>query len=691
MSKKLFLPLFTSLLLYFSVHHVYSQQCGTDQRFEEWKLATPNWHDPIAESTTNQQTERRSGKIIIPVVFHIINTNGPENISNEQVFDAIRILNEDFNKLNADTQNVRNNANAPFKPLIADMEIEFQLAKKDPQGNCTNGINRITSSLHIDAGDNVKSLIKWPVNRYLNIWVVSSIYSGNGSGIILGYSNFPFMSASTDGIVMRSDAVGSFGAANPLYQRALTHEVGHYLGLYHTFQGGCNESQGGDLVADTPPVSAQFSNSGCNPTNKSCANNQYYDQWENFMDYSHGCQSMFSIGQKNRVYGFLQSNDYTRKNLYSNENLEFTGILPKAGEKPFAFFESDIQIVCAGSPVQFMDNSCNGLVSQRTWEFEGGNIQSSNQPSPIIIYDEPGEYNVKLTTTNSVGSSSYEIKKYIKVLPKVAALTGIAESFETNNSFSLEGITQLTGTGFDTFAKANVGFYGNNSIKANITNSNTGTRFVLETPSMNISKMAGMNPKISFMVGYGRRNSTAIDYIRIYVSEDCGSTWKQKVQRLSAQFSSSVGFVSNFTPSNQNEWKRINFSLSEFETSTSIKIRIEIVSGGGNPIFIDDINISQYFTSISDIELDALINIHPNPSTDLFNIHLNPLFLNKETSITLFDMSGRNIATIYDNNIAEKDLIQNIDLRSKGIKPGIYFLKFETNEGIFTKRLIFAD
>ena len=86
------------------------------------------------EAFTAQWAAENSGaeRVVytIPVVFHIIHNNGPENISDAQVIDAVRILNEDFNRLNPDWPNVR----PDFLPLVADVGVEFKLAKRDPQG-----------------------------------------------------------------------------------------------------------------------------------------------------------------------------------------------------------------------------------------------------------------------------------------------------------------------------------------------------------------------------------------------------------------------------------------------------------------------------------------------------------------------------------------------------------------------------
>ncbi|MEO7081585.1 MAG: hypothetical protein ABIY71_08655, partial [Flavobacteriales bacterium] len=113
---------------------------------------------------------------VIPVVFHIIHMNGPENISNEQVHDAIRVMNEDFNKLTPNWSQVQ----PEFVDIVADMGVTFKLAQLDPSGNCTNGITRTVSSLTNSGDQDMKNLIIWPRNRYLNIWVAAN--AGGAAG-----------------------------------------------------------------------------------------------------------------------------------------------------------------------------------------------------------------------------------------------------------------------------------------------------------------------------------------------------------------------------------------------------------------------------------------------------------------------------------------------------------------------------
>ena len=176
-------------------------QCLSDQYNLELMKKDSNVYKMYTEFYANlasmpaNSTTKRAGKIIIPVVFHVIHTNGPENISRDQIVDQIRILNEDYSYTNPNKANIRN----IFKGVAANMDVEFRLATIDPNGNCTDGVNRIYNSGHINAYNNPKSipLARWPNDMYLNIWVVSSINSAGAPGTILGFAQFPSSSAGT--------------------------------------------------------------------------------------------------------------------------------------------------------------------------------------------------------------------------------------------------------------------------------------------------------------------------------------------------------------------------------------------------------------------------------------------------------------------------------------------------------------
>ena len=142
--KKIIALLFSILLI--NSLHAQSEWCGTDQMLQEKLDAHPEFAKEFMSQIENNldvklQTRKSGHKRIIPTVVHVIHFNGDGDVSNAQILDGLRIVNEDFNKQNADTIGIR----SIFAPHSTSSDIEFRLAKKDPNGNCTEGITRTNS------------------------------------------------------------------------------------------------------------------------------------------------------------------------------------------------------------------------------------------------------------------------------------------------------------------------------------------------------------------------------------------------------------------------------------------------------------------------------------------------------------------------------------------------------------------
>jgi len=238
----------------------------------------------IESFTTRKIEELKTAKIsgstiTIPVVVHVIYNASRENISNSQIQSQIDVLNEDFRRRNRDRNSIWSQA--------ADTQIEFCLAKVDPNGRATSGITRkrSTKTSWSQGSNNMKKsssggVNPWDTRYYLNMWVVNKVKSSRGDDL-LGYAQFPGGSRSTDGVVMGHNYFGRIGTAQAPYDggRTTTHEVGHFLNLRHIWgDGPCSAT---DYVSDTP--SAEAANYGCNTNKSSCGSR---DMTQNFMDYS---------------------------------------------------------------------------------------------------------------------------------------------------------------------------------------------------------------------------------------------------------------------------------------------------------------------------------------------------------------------------------------------------------------------
>ena len=260
----------------------------------------------------------------IPIVFHVIHkgesVGSGTNISSAQIESTIDALNRDFRETSAD--------GGIGQGAGPDTEIQFCLAGVDPQGNPHSGINRVngtsvsgysSSGINSASDADVKALINWEIRYYMNVWIVSEI-NNNGAdlanpnqfgGGTLGYAILPngttpiqFYS-DVDGIVVVNICIGNDPNGTQgfrlwpasLTNRTLTHEMGHYLGLGHTFSdNNPNSCVDGDNIGDTPNARQLAGAFNCNYSN-TCTNQMI----TNYMDYtSEDCQNRFTEGQKSR-------------------------------------------------------------------------------------------------------------------------------------------------------------------------------------------------------------------------------------------------------------------------------------------------------------------------------------------------------------------------------------------------------
>jgi hypothetical protein len=247
----------------------------------------------------------------IPTVVHVVYRTERQNISNAQVQSQIRILNEDFRKKNRDRSKVPD----VFKPLHTDTRIQFRLATRDIFGNSTSGITRTRTAVPaFSFDDGMKSsrtggADPWPTQRYLNIWVCNL-----GEGL-LGYAQFPGGPRNTDGVVILHTAFGDTGTARAPFNkgRTTTHEVGHWLNLYHIWGDDGTGCRGSDYCPDTPNQAGENYGTPEFP-HVSCNNGPNGDLFMDYMDYvDDAAMFMFTAGQATRMNAALNG---PRKKLF---------------------------------------------------------------------------------------------------------------------------------------------------------------------------------------------------------------------------------------------------------------------------------------------------------------------------------------------------------------------------------------
>ena len=275
------------------------------QRFLQLEQHIANYKSSLNGGGEQGRLINPNSLIIIPVVVHVIHTPGEaigvgRNISVAQIQSQIDVLNEDFRRLNPDRVNTPN----AFVGVAADPNIEFRLACQDPNGNPTDGITRTASTVNsFSDNDDIKFTSRgghdaWPTDRYLNIWV------GNLTGGLLGYAQFPFdygTRPNTDGIVIRTTAFGRVGnVAAPFNTgRTATHEVGHWLNLFHIWGDDGGSCNGSDQCDDTPNQADE--NFGC-PVFPSPSCNNNGDMSMNYMDYTvDACMNIYTNDQRIRM------------------------------------------------------------------------------------------------------------------------------------------------------------------------------------------------------------------------------------------------------------------------------------------------------------------------------------------------------------------------------------------------------
>jgi len=609
---------FAALFFAAGVHAQEGFQCGNVAADRRILIKHPKSAEVAAaleqftEEFAQSHGDTRDGSApayIIPMVFHVVHNYGSENISDAQIQDAVRQVNADFRKRNADTSLTIGS----FQSTAADCKIEFRLARIDPNGNCTNGIDRVQSELTYVGNDDAK-LNPWPRDKYLNVWVVKSMEDG-----VAGYSYYPSSVSGDpliDGVILLSDYVGTTGTSTSSHAHTLSHEIGHYLNLKHCW-GSTNApgvACGNDNVNDTPETKGWTT---CNLSGSLC-NAGIVENVQNFMEYSY-CSTMFTSDQRTRMQAALASNTSSRNHLWTSSNLLATGTdnmnYTTCAPQPVVTPVTQ-QFICAGDTVSLSGFTTGGLAATWSWELPGGNPSVSSDSTPHVVYSIPGTYGVSVVTSNAAGSHSASVGNLVTVLSNSAQVpaAGFTQTFENMSFPNDEWINASILPSLTWTRVANTGYSGVASMAVKTAGSYAGQVANFITPTFDLSGIA--SPVLTFRVAHARLTADDGDALRLFISTDCGKTWKLRYSRSGAGLTTAAALTSSYYTPADADWRLETVNLSLFANEPNARFRFEYTQGGGNNLFIDDIN----FNGATGIENSAqgvtALSVFPNPVTE---------------------------------------------------------------------------
>lgn len=718
-SKLLFAAVSVALGLNVGIVHAQNiRPCGTSELLAEQIKAHPeilkqmeefeNYNADFAQKRAASKTASVT-KYIIPVVFHVIHNYGAENISDAQINDAIAVINRDFQKLNADTATVQ----PEFKALIADCQFEFRLAKKDPDGKCTNGIDRI-QSLQTYIGQGAAKLNPWPKEKYLNIWTVASF---KDEPDVAAYAQFPASSAGfygpLDGVMSRSNFIGSIGTSSVYNSRTLTHEIGHWLNLYHPWNSSnqaAGVACGDDQVNDTPVTKGFDANKiTCPPSYMRCTTG-VNENFENYMDYSY-CGKMFTLGQQARMEATLNSSVAGRSNLWTPANLAATGVDGSVTTTcaPIADFYSFGNYGCSGVNFLFYDVSWNGQVDNRTWTFSNATPSTSTLQNESVIFNTTGWQTVSLTVSNANGSDTKTVTKQVFISDPIASQrTGkIVEDFENTAEFDSDWFVinqpvdinnpskwQLTNTASHLGSKS---LMLNSYFPSGYPNfpfsSGYGDVDEFITPSVDLT---GVSPiYLNFWYSYASKAFKSADVtesLKIYFSSNCGKNWTLDTTLTGASFLTGGSISTSYVPNDASLWKIKSVLLSPSIAKGNIRFKFQYNSSPySNNLYIDDINISaDRKVGINENENSVnSLSVFPNPANESATItyHIDQ---KQDVELSLYDILGNKVKTLVNQTQDDGDYAYKINKQS--LAKGMYFIRLNIdNKNTAVKKFILLD
>ncbi len=639
----------------------------------------------------------------IPVVFHVVYQNTTENISTAALNAQLQVLNDDFRKLNSDANLVP----AVWQSIAADCEIQFCLATIDPQGNPTTGITRTQTTVgSFNTNDNVKfnssgGKDAWPAGSYLNIWVCDL-----GSSL-LGYAQFPGGPANTDGVVLNYRYTGTTatGAQPPFDKgRTATHEVGHYLNLYHIWGDDGGSCSGSDLVADTP--NQADATGGCyNPgtvLTDNCATSSPGYMWQNYMDYTDdACMYMFTNGQKARIVAVMTG---SRASLQNSQGCGSSQ--SQANDAGMLSVVSPNGAVCSSTfqPVVTLKNFGTQTLTSVTIQYRvdaaaytnfnwTGSLATGAQVNVTLpsVTTTTGTHTFTTQTQNpngnSDGNTSNDLTSSTFTVQGPGQNLPYTQGFEST-TFPPAGHSVINPDAATTWvrstAAAKTGVASMYIDNVNYAANGEIDQFVL--PAVNLASVN--NPVLTFEVAYQlytdpASNPNYSDTLRVQVSTDCGATWTTIYNKFGTQLTTANPTFSTtpFVPT-ASQWRLETVSLIPYASAQNAQFRFVNITEYENNLYIDDINLTNS-TGISSAALGSMVTLFPNPTNGMVTLNIS-LPEAERLQVVVTNSLGQVVDQFEQGSTYGGQYQLNLEAQAEGM----YFVQIRAGEAVTTQRIV---
>lgn len=658
----------------------------TEDGFERWMSQHVN-----QRLKNSQRAERTQTTLTIPVVVHIIHNGEPVgtglNISDAQVLSQMTVLNNDFNRLNADQMNTP----SLFQPVAGSFDVQFVLAKQDPNGIATTGIVRVQGSKTSWSFNDdflLKSQSYWPAEQYLNVWV-SSITD------FLGYAQFPVSSLPgladspierlTDGIVVNYRHFGSIdGGTFDLSSRynkgrTLTHEMGHFFGLRHIWGDVSSCSTATDYVDDTPVQNSSTNGCPAHPQT-SCSNTKMF---QNYLDYTDdACMNIFTQGQVVRM-NFVAANSPRRKELPNS-----IGSLPPTVTSPV----TDLKLVKLESPAPVtcslyssiklrIRNVGTTTVNSLTCSVSLGSGGTSFQPfsglalapnaETIIEVTQPrlvngvNQLTVNILSPNGIADQNVQDNSnvYQVVINDTRETIPLRERFDSN---SLQKWTIVSQQQQPSWAKASTNYQQSLAYNS-FSNTTIGADSWLVSPILDLTN--NTEASVFFDESYAKRIN-GCEKLRVLASTDCGATY---TDILFDQIGSQLAVTDSedsWKPVLSSDWKNNFINLQNYVGQANVRIAFVAVNGNGNNLYLDNID---FFADNSPTQLKvespyAVYGGTGTPVKITFNLEER-----QTVGLQIYNSIGQ---LVVEENLPETiNQTYTVDLSNRGV--GVYIIRLQ--------------